>query len=132
SLFFQRHRAPLGGGLSVGARPLSLNRARAPSFQAMPDAAQRLRTNSVRRTRPLMASNLQSISSGLSVSRIDLISVPCLIVWPAPLTLRSLIRTTESPSASSAPDASRTSMVLAAALRAAISDAGSHSPDTSS
>ena len=56
--------------------------------------AQRLRTNSARSTRPLMASWRQSISCGSPVNRIDLMTVPTLSVLPAPLTSRSLTRTT--------------------------------------
>lgn len=55
-------------------------------------------------------------------------TVPCFRICPAPLTLRSLTRATESPSASTLPAASRTSMLPAVAAMAAISDAGRHSP----
>src|SRR5690606_16714913 len=44
----------------------------------------RLRTNSARKTRPFIPSNLQSISCASPVSRIDLMTVPRLSVWPAP------------------------------------------------
>jgi enamine deaminase RidA (YjgF/YER057c/UK114 family) len=52
--------------------------------------------------------------------------------WTAPLTERSLISVTASPSASRLPTASRTSTALSAARLAASSLAGSHSPLSSS
>lgn len=111
-------------------KPLSPNGG--PTFgsdtTSQPDRrqAQRLRTNSARRTRPLIASCRQSISCGLSVSRIDRITVPCLSVWPAPFTFRSLTRTTASPLERTLPEASRTT--VAAAADEASCDAGAHYP----
>jgi hypothetical protein len=59
-------------------------------------------------------------------------TVPLRKVCPAPLTFRSLIVITLSPSASTFPTESRTSTASAAAARAAASPAGSHSPLASS
>ena len=50
-----------------------------------------MRRNSVRSTRHLIASCRQSISSGLSVNRIERITVACFRVCPTPLSLRFLI-----------------------------------------
>ena len=57
-----------------------------------PPPPHRFFTNSARSTRPLMPSYLQSISCASPVSRIDLISVPCLSVLPAPLTRGKRLR----------------------------------------
>src|SRR5690606_15837938 len=126
---FLLHRA--GVGVDENAQ-----RCHAPPVKPPPGAgaipAYRLRTNSARSTSPLIPSYLQSISCASPVRRIDLISVPRLSVCPAPLTSRSLISVTWSPSASRLPTASRTSTCEAAARFAASSEAGIHSPLSSS